>query len=181
MDILQAVQEVPSDKVIILPNNKNVIPTANLVQSLTAKTIRVIPTETVPQGISALVAFIQEDTFEANVASMAEAAKAVRTLEITRATRDTVANGLEVKQGQVIGLLDGELLEASEKPVDVILHLLTRCCAEQASLVTLYYGKDINTAEAEQAGAGIREHYPHLEVGIVSGGQPNYDYIMSVE
>ena len=113
MDILHTVERVDSDNVIILPNNKNVIPTALLVQSLTKKNVKVIPTETIPQGISAMVEFVPEATFETNATKMAENIYSVKTIEITRATRSTKLNKLDIKCGQFIGLLDGKLLAVS--------------------------------------------------------------------
>jgi dihydroxyacetone kinase-like predicted kinase len=180
-DILRTVEEVPSDNIILLPNNKNVVPAALLVQQLTKKKLRVIPTETVPQGISALVAFIPEADFETNAEQMTAAIATVRTIEITRATRATRLNGLDIKRGQFIGLLDGELLAASDAPGDVIFRLLARIDLAQAHIVTLYSGKDTTQSEAQEVGARIGERYPGLEVGVVKSGQPNYYYIISVE
>ena len=181
IDILRTVEEVPSNNIILLPNNKNVIPTALLAQPLTKKNLKVIPTETIPQGIAALVAFIPEADFETNAAQMTAAITTVRTIEITRATRATKLNNLDIKEGQFIGLLDGELLAVSNTPDDVIFHLLARIDLAQAHIVTLYFGKDTNEIEAKQISAGICERYPELEVGVVKSGQPNYHYIISVE
>ena len=101
IDMLQTVNAVIPDNIIVLPNNKNVVPTARLVQSLTEKNIQVIPTETIPQGISAMIAFVPEDDFEANVEEMTDAMTSVRTIEITRATRNTRVNGVEIKKGDM--------------------------------------------------------------------------------
>jgi dihydroxyacetone kinase-like predicted kinase len=180
-EILRTVEEVPSNNIILLPNNKNVIPTARLAQQLTKKNLKVIPTETIPQGISALVAFVPEADFDTNAAQMTAAIATVRTIEITRATRATKLNNLDIKEGQFIGLLDGELLAVSDMPDDVIFRLLARIDLAQARIVTLYSGKDTNEIEAKQISAKIRERYPELEVGVVKSGQPNYHYIISVE
>jgi DAK2 domain fusion protein YloV len=180
-DIIHTVEEVPSENIILLPNNKNIIPAVYLARELTTKNLRVIPTETIPQGISALVAFLPEADFETNVTEMQAAAAAVKTIEITRATRNTKLNGLEIGEGQFIGLLEGELLEAGGAPEDVILHLLSRLDMEQAGIVTLYYGQDADESGAGRVSIAIGERYPGLEVGVVKGGQPNYHYIISVE
>ncbi len=180
-DILQTVEELPTDNIILLPNNKNVIPTALLVQSLTKKNIKVIPTETIPQGISALITFIPEDDFETSTEQMAEAITTVKTIEIMRATRATRLNSLNIEEGQLIGLLDGELLAAGDTPEDVIFQLLPLIDLEQAGVITLYHGKDANQIEAGQISNKISERYPGLEIGVVDGGQPNYCYIISVE
>jgi len=181
MDILQAVESVPSDKVIILPNNKNVVLTAQQVESLTTKSVRIVPTETIAQGVTTLVAFNPEDDFEANAQAMTEAKSTVKTIEITRATRSARLNGLDIKKDQAIGLLDGELLAAGDEPGDVICELLTRIDLTEASIITIYYGADTVEAEAQQVGAGIHQQHPSLEVEVVNGGQPHYNYIVSVE
>ncbi len=180
-DILRTVEEVPSDNIILLPNNKNVIPAALLVQQLTEKNLRVIPAQTIPQGISALVAFVPEADFETNAAQMAAAIATVRTIEVTQATRATRSNSLDIRRGQFIGLLDGELLAVSNSPDDVVFQLLARIDLAQARIVTLYFGKDTGQTEAEQISARIGERYPEFEVGVVKSGQPNYQYIVSVE
>ncbi len=181
MDILRAVENVIPDNIILLPNNKNVIPTAFLVQSLTKKNIRVIPTETIPQGISALIAFVPENDFETNIAEMTDVMTSVRTIEITYATRTTRVNNIDIRQGEIIGLLDNELLAVGESSEIVIHQLLTRIDMKDASIVTIYYGKDANGSEAKNLSSRISDLYPRLEVGLVNGGQPNYIYIISVE
>jgi DAK2 domain fusion protein YloV len=181
MDILQAVEAVPSDNVIILPNNKNIVLTASQVQSLTGKNVKVIPTETVPQGITAMVAFTAEADFTANAEQMIEAIARVRTLEITHATRSTRLDGLEIKEGQAIGLLDGQLYVAADKPDDVIFDLLSRIDISGAGIVSIYYGADTQAADAEIISKRICRQYPSLEIEVINGGQPHYNYLISVE
>ncbi|MBN2240955.1 MAG: DAK2 domain-containing protein [Dehalococcoidales bacterium] len=181
MDMLQTVEEVPPENIILLPNNKNVIPTANLVQSLTKKTIRVIPTETIPQGISALISYIPEEDFETNIEEMTEAYTTVNTIEITRATRSTTVNGLKINQGETIGLLDGQLLASGSSSEKIVLDLLKRIDMEGKGILTLFYGKDANAGDAESLSKVIGELYPGMEIGVVNGGQPHYDYIISVD
>jgi DAK2 domain fusion protein YloV len=181
MDLLRTIEEVPSDKILLLPNNKNVLPTALLCPPLTKKTVRVIPTETVPQGIAALIAFLPEADYETNVGEMTEAIGAVRTLEITRATRATKVNGLSIAAGAYIGLVDNELLASGETRDEVAFNLLGLVDTSDAGILTVYYGQAAPAAGAEALGERIRERYPGLEVGVVNGGQPNYDYLISVE
>jgi len=181
MDMLQTVEKVTPDNIIFLPNNKNVIPTALLVQSITEKRIEVIPTETIPQGISALIAFIPENDFEINVEEMKQAVSTVRTIEITKATRNTKANGIKVEKGEIIGLLDGELLGVGDSNWNVIFQLLERIDAATASILTLYFGKDADENEAEQISERMHQEYPEMKIGVVNGGQPNYTYIISLE
>ena len=113
-DLLQAVESAFSDKVIILPNNKNIVLTANQVQSLTKKTVEVVPTKTIPQGVVALLAFDYEADFKTNTQIMEKAISSVRSIEITRAVRSTKVNGLKIKRKQPIGLLDGDLVAAGD-------------------------------------------------------------------
>ena len=181
MDMLRTIEEVVSDDIIFLPNNKNVIPAALLVQQLTQKNIRVISTETIPQGISALIAFIPEADFETNVKEMTEAMTTVRTIEITHATRATRVNNISIKEGEIIGLIDNELLAVGDTSEGVIFQLLGRIDMAKAGIITLYHGKDADETEAKKICSRIGDLYPGLEIGVVNGGQPNYEYIFSVE
>jgi len=180
-DLLQAAESVASDKVIILPNNKNIVPAAEQVQSLTNKSIRTLPTETIPQGIAALLAFDYEADFETNVEIMNKARTAVRTIEITRAVRSTKLGGLRIKKKQAVGLLDGDLLAAGDNTTDVVNKMLAKLDLNKAEVVTIYYGADTESAEAEQVGVSIREQHPKLQTEVVRGGQPHYNYIISIE
>ncbi len=180
-DLLQAVKLVAQDKVIILPNNKNIVLTAEQVQSLTDKRIEVVPTRTIPQGVVALLAFDYEADFETNARLMREAKSAVKTIEITRAVRSTQLDGLSIRKKQAIGLLDGDLLAAGNDTTEVINKILAKLDLKEAGIITIYYGADTEPTEAEQVSAGIREQYPQLQVEVVQGGQPYYNYIVSIE
>jgi len=180
-DILRPVQAIPSDKIIILPNNKNVIPTARQVASLTHKIIEVVPTETIPQGVAALLAVDNEIDFETNVNNMVQAISTVKTLEITRAIRSTKLSGLEIRKNQAIGLLDGELLAAGDNINNVVIDLLAKADLRQAEVITIYYGAETKEVEAEQLSIAIRQKYPQLQVEVVNGTQPSYNYIISAE
>jgi DAK2 domain fusion protein YloV len=181
MDILQAVEAVPSQNVIILPNNKNIVLTANQVISLTRKKVKVIPAENLPQGISAMVAFTPETGFTNIVEQMTEAIVKVKALEITRATRSTRLDGLEIKEGQYIGLLDGKLYAAADKAGEVVFNLLSRIDISSVSIVTLYFGADTKDTDAEKMRQQISRKYPALETEVINGGQPHYNYIISLE
>ncbi len=180
-DLLQAVKAVASDKVIILPNNKNIILTAEQVKSLTDKKIEVVPTKTIPQGVAALLSFDYEADFETNTKLMTEAKATVKTIEITRAVRSTRLDGLNIKKNQAIGLLDGDLLAAGNNPLDILNKMLAKINLTRSEIVTIYYGADIQATDAEQVSGNIRENYPALQVEVVRGGQPYYDYIVSIE
>ena len=180
-DLLQAVELVASDKVIILPNNKNIVLTAEQVQSLTAKSIKVVPTETIPQGVAAVLAFDYEADWETNTQIMNEAKSVVKSIEITRATHSTQLGGLSIKKKQPIGILDGELIAVGDSTTDVLNEVLARLDLTQAVVITIYFGADTEPAEAEQVSLSIREQYPQLQVEVVQGGQPTYNYIVSIE
>jgi len=180
-DLLLAVESVVSDKVIILPNNKNVVLTAQQVQSLTTKSIEVVPAETIPQGIAALLAFDYEADFETNARIMKESKSNVKTIEITRAVRPVRLGGLDIKRKQAIGFLDGDLVAVSESTTDALNRVLARVNLDEAEVITIYYGADTELPEAEKVSASLREQYPQLQVEVVRGGQPHYNYIVSVE
>jgi DAK2 domain fusion protein YloV len=180
-DILQTVEATPSDNVIILPNNKNIIATANQVQSLTQKKIKVVPTRTIPQGVVALLAFDYEADFKANAEIMEKALASVKTIEVTRSVRATRINGLKIRRKQPIGLLDGELIAVGDTNLEVVKQVLSKLDMDEAEVVTIYYGAETEAAEAEEINARITKKYPKLQVEVIRGGQPHYSYIISVE
>lgn len=180
-DILQAVESTFTDNVIILPNNKNIILTANQVQSLTQKKIKIVPTKTIPQGVVALLAFDYEADFKANAEIMEKALSSVRTIEITRSIRATKLNGLKIRRKQPIGLLDDDLVAVGETDLDVINKILAKLDLDKSEVITIYYGADTEANEAEEISASITEQYPQLQVEVIKGGQPHYNYIISVE
>jgi dihydroxyacetone kinase-like predicted kinase len=180
-DLLQAVEATFAENIILLPNNKNIIATANQVQSLTKKKIAVIPTRSIPQGVVALLAFDYEADFKTNTDIMTRALSTVKSIEITRAIRSTKVNGLKIKRKQPIALLDGELLAADDSNLDIVHKVLGELDLDKAEVLTIYYGEDAETEEAEQIGASITEQHPQLQVEVIRGGQPHYDYIISVE
>ena len=180
-DILQAIEAAPSENVIILPNNKNIITTAAQVESLTSKKIKVVPSRTIPQGVVALLAFDYEADFSANAEIMEKALSSVKTIEVTRSVRATKINGLVIKKHQPIGLLDDELVAVGEADIDVINKIMDKICLDDSEVVTIYYGMDTPVAEAEEVSSNITERYPQLQVELIKGNQPHYNYIISVE
>ncbi len=180
-DLLQAVEQAASDKVIILPNNKNIVATANQVQSLTEKKIEVVPTTTIPQGVAALLAFDYEADLESNIQIMTRAIAAVKTIEICRAVRSAKIVDLKVKKKQPIGFLDGSLVTAGEDCLEVLNKMLSKLELGKVEVITIYYGADTKSAEAEQVASNIRRQYPQLQIEVVRGDQPHYNYIVSIE
>ncbi len=180
-ELLQAVEAVPSDMVLLLPNNPNIVLAAEQARGLTAKKVEVVLTESVPQGVAALLAFNHEADFEANARAMERARGAVRTVEVTKAVREAKFGDLVMAKGQPIGFLDGELVVVSTTISQVVAEVLNQIDLEQSEIITLYYGADAQGAEAEQIAEALRQKYPKLEVEVIYGGQPHYNYILSVE
>jgi DAK2 domain fusion protein YloV len=180
-DLLQAVNSVASDKVIILPNNKNVIPAARKVRSVTDKTVKVIATQSIPQGIAAVLAFNSEADLEANIQAMKKTIATVRSIAVTRAARSSQVGNLEIAKKQPIGFLDGELVTTGDSVVDALGKTLAKVDLSAAEVVTIYYQGSTERSEVEEFNTGLRQQYPHLQIELVKGGQPHYNYIASVE
>jgi DAK2 domain fusion protein YloV len=180
-EMLRAVEELPHTEVIILPNNGNIIMAAKQVQALTRKRVAVVPTETIPQGMAALVAFNYESDVETNARAMEQSASLVETGEITTAVRDVNLNGVSVKTGDVIGLHNGTLVVAMQDQEAVAWDLLKRMRADSREIITIYYGQDVTAAAAESFADQVRAQYPDQVVEVVNGGQPFYAYLISAE
>lgn len=180
-DLLEAIEDLPAQQVIILPNNSNVILAAEQARKLSEKPVAVIPTKTVPQGVCALLALNPQADIEDNVSSMTQALTEVETGEVTRATRSTKFNGVKVKKGQLIGLHNGDLKIAGETIEEVVRDLLREMSADYHEIITLYYGEETQESEAEAMAQILAEEWPEQEVEVVNGGQPHYHYILSVE
>ncbi len=179
--ILNAVESCPSPQVVILPNNKNVVLAANQAAQHARKKALVVPTTTFPQGIAALLALSPEASLEENVTAMEVARRSVRTAEVTRAVRGALINGLRIRQGQAIALVDGELCVAEDSLSAAVRACLSRCLTSESSLATLYYGADVSIEEATALKEELSSEHPSLEIELVAGGQPHYCYILSVE
>ncbi len=180
-ELLQAVESAPSDNIILLPNNKNIVSAASQVQSLTSKNLKVIPTRSIPQGIAAFLAFGYDLNLEQNAKAMEKAISRVKAIEVTRAVRTTHLNGLEIKKGQFIAILnDEDLIASADKAEDVVFGALAKGEGDKAGIITVYYGAGINGAQAQEMAQEIRDRY-NGEVEVVHGGQPHYDYIISLE
>jgi DAK2 domain fusion protein YloV len=180
-ELLQAVESAPSDNIILLPNNKNIVSAAAQVQSLTTKNLKVIPTRNIPQGIAAFLAFGYDLNLEQNVKAMEQAISRVKAIEVTRAVRTTRLDGLEIRKGQFIAILnDEDLVARADKVEDVILEALAKAGADKAGIITAYYGAEIKGVEAEQMAKEVRDRYK-TEVEVIHGGQPHYYYTISLE
>jgi len=180
-ELLNAVESVSSNKIILLPNNKNVILSAQQVPGLTQKEVYVVPSKTMPQGIAALASFNFEADFATNCATMTEAIQQIDTAEITKAVRTVELGDLQVREGDFIGVVNGNLVVASQNIEQVMRDTLQRMDIGSHEIVTLYYGEDVTEDAAQQITRRIKERYSHLEIELVKGGQPYYAYIISAE
>jgi uncharacterized protein len=180
-ELLDAVERCPTENVILMPNNGNVIMSARQVPEHTGKMVRVIPSDSLPQGVAALLAFNYEADFETNCQEMEQAIRRVQTAEITTAVRTVQIDGVEVNEGDIIGLVNGKLVTAGHEMDTILRETLRRMQAEQQEILTVYYGADVNGTTASQLAQRIKEWYPGQEIEVVEGGQPYYAYIISAE
>jgi uncharacterized protein len=180
-ELLQVTNTLQATNVIILPNNKNIILAAQQVQQLTNKHVIIVPSQTVPQGIAAMLALNYQADAETNASAMIQALDSVQTAEITRAVRSVQINGMAVTEGAVIGLLNGDLTATGDDLRSVVDKLLVQMKTDQSEVVTIYYGVEVTPAEAQALADHVRETHPGLEVEVVEGSQPYYHYILSAE
>lgn len=180
-EILAAFENLPTDKVIILPNNKNILLAANQAREVTVKHVAVVPSKTVPQGLAAMLVHDPDGALEAVAEKMTRALSSVKSGEITVATRSVEINGVKVKEGQTIALLDGKLVASSPSIEEGVMALLEKAAAEEHELITLFYGEEMPHSEANRIADAIRARYPSQEVEVQSGGQPYYHFLISIE
>ena len=181
-DMLEAVEKVNAKTIFILPNNKNIILAANQARDLTEdKKIVVVPTKTIPQGVAALIAYMGENTPEENEANMLEAIGEVKTGQVTYAVRDTSMDGKEIHTGDMMGIGDSGILAVNPDLEKTLLELLDALTDEDSEVISLYYGDEVEEAQAEEMAAKIEDLYPDCDVELQYGGQPIYYYIVSVE
>jgi DAK2 domain fusion protein YloV len=180
-DLLAAVNASGAEEVIILPNNKNVIMTAQQVSSLCDKTVRVVPSRTVPQGISALLHLDPAAGLEDNSKAMSSALAGVQTIEVTKAVRSTSVNGLKIKNGDMIALVNGKIARAGKDAVEVMDGALAGLKPDAFELLTIYAGAEVKDDEAENVAGHVRGLFPKLEVQVQRGEQTHYPYILSLE
>jgi len=181
-DMLTAIENVNADNIFILPNNSNIIMAANQAATLVEdKEIIVVPTKTVPQGITAVVNFLPDLSVEENKETMLEEIQNVKTGQVTYAVRDTEMDGFEIKENDFMGIGDKTILAAGTDKKTVTLEMIDRMVDEDSAIVSIYFGSDSSEEEASEIAEAIEEKYPDVEVEINDGGQPIYYYVISVE
>ena len=181
-DILNAVDKVNAETIFVLPNNKNIILAANQAESLVKdKQLVVIPSKTIPQGISAMIGFIEDSSVEENKESMIDSMSYVKTGEVTYAVRDTVIDDKEIKEGNIMGIGDSGMLAVGEDITDTTVEMIKEMQDEDSEIVSIYFGENVTKEDADGLSEKIAEELPDLEVEVYAGGQPVYYYIVSVE
>lgn len=180
-EILQAVSSLHTEKTLFLTNNSNIIPVGLQAKELSATPLYIVPTRTIPQGVAALLAFDPDADIETNQETMITASKLVQSGEIVTAVRDATMNGKSLNKGDVLGLWEGELIHFGKSCLKVLQTTLEYAKPQNDSLITLYWGGDVDQDEAERALRHLEEMFPHTEIELVFGGQPSYHYIVSLE
>ena len=180
-EILGSFEDLPTDKVIILPNNKNILMAAKSAAELSVKQVHVIPTVTVPQGLSAMLRLIPGHALEDVAKDMETAISEIESGEITTAVRDVEIDGIEVNEGEIISLHNGKLVGSNQNLEDGCLVFLEKAKADDFELITLFHGQNITREEADEMAEFIEEKYPEQEVELQYGGQPHYQFILSIE
>ena len=180
-DILKAIERTPAEIVFVLPNNKNIIMAAEQAAPLSDKQVVVIPSKTVPQGITAMLNFDPSMDLEDNVAAMNDCLDSVTTMQITYAARNSDFDGFEIHEGDYLGLIGGSLLGTSRDITELLAKMADQVAAGGQEFVNIFYGSDISEADAEAAAEIFRAHAPNAEVNVLSGGQPIYYYLISAE
>jgi hypothetical protein len=180
-DILDAFENLPTDKVIILPNNKNIILAAQQAKEVTVKHVQIVPSRNIPQGLAAMMHLNPDGDLETIGGKMTRSLDDITAIEITTATRSVEIDGVNVEQGQVIALVNGRLAVSTDSVEQACLQALQQAKANDLELITLFYGEDLPVTEANRIVDVIRAAFPAQEIELQDGGQPHYQFIISVE
>lgn len=180
-DFMKAIEEIHAKNIYILPNNSNIIMAANQAKELAKKNVMVIPTKTIPQGITAMIGFNPGNSPEENLREMTEIMEDIETGQVTYAVRDTVVNDKKIKKGNILGIGNGKIEAVGRNVEKVSLELLGNLVSEDHEIITIFYGEDIDEKAAEKIQGKIEKKYPDCEVEVYYGGQPLYYYLFSVE
>lgn len=180
-EILSAIKKANAEKVIVLPNNKNIILAAEQAAGLADSEVVVIPTRTVQQGVQALLAFNPEREFDQNVKAMLSSLDDIISLSITRAVKDSSINGVSIKEGDYLGMIDGQIVVTGKDMKKVLLETLKKCDLAEASFITIFTGSDISESDAKEIAETLERNYPDVEYEIKYGGQPHYPLLAAIE
>ena len=180
-DIAEAVNRVPSDHVFVFPYNKNIVLAAEQAQNFTKRFIHVIPTVSIPEGVAAMLAFNMDTSLDENIEAMKTARESVKSGAITNAVRTAHINGFDIKENDIIGLFDGDIIAKDVLVSDATEKLIEKMIDDDRVNITLFYGKDVQQQDAEELAERLQKKYPNCEVTVINGGQPVYFYLVSIE
>lgn len=180
-DIVECISKLNAEHIFVLPNNKNIIMSANQAAEISDKDVRVIPTTTIPQGITCITMFNSESEVEENEASLKDAIEMVKTGSVTYAVRDTEMDGIEIKEGNMLGLIEGKIKKVGSSYCDVAEEVLAEMIDDESELITIFYGSDVSEEEANDFAGKIEEKYEDLDIQCYRGAQPLYYFLISVE
>ena len=180
--MLNAIAKVNAKTIYIFPNNKNIVLAANQARDLTEdKEIVVVPTKTIPQGITAMISYVPEKNSAENTEAMLQAIEHVKTGQITYAVRDTRIDDKEIHEGDMMGIGDHGILAVGKDRMEVAKETVAQMVDDESEVISIYYGADTEEAEAEELATALEEAYPECDVELNAGGQPIYYYVISVE
>ena len=180
-DMLDAIDKINAKHIFIMPNNKNIIMAANQAAEISDRDIHVIPTTTIPQGIACVTVFNPDAKVEDNVNELNETIKLVKTGSVTYAVRDTEIDGIEIKEGNMLGLVEGKIKEVGEDKISVAENVIDKMIDDDSELITVYYGEEVSEEEANSFIDKLQEKYEDLDIQGYKGNQPLYYFLMSVE
>ena len=180
-DILKAVSEINAKNIIVLPNNANIILAANQAKELSNKNLIVLPTKTIPQGITALLEFNEELEVEDNINNMTDAFERMKTSQVTFSVRDTTLDGKDIKKDDILGINDGKLVLVGKNIMEVTLDLIDKTLSDDSELITVFYGEDTTEEEGKKIIDVLQEKYTDLDIELIYGGQPIYYYLIAIE
>lgn len=180
-DLLKGVDKVGGKVIYLIPNNSNIILSAEQARDISDREIIVIPSKSVPQGIAAMLAFSEDASKEENKENMIDAIGSVIDASVTYAVRDTTMDGKEIHKDDIIGIASKDIVSSGKKVNDVVVETVEKLMNEDISLVTLFYGEDVKEEDAEKVQEAIEEKYPDIDIDVIKGDQPIYYYIISLE
>ena len=180
-DMMECISKLNADHIFILPNNKNIIMAATQASEISEKDVRVIPTKSIPQGITCITMFNAEHEVDENEAALMEALELVKTGSVTYAVRDTEMDGIEIKEGNMLGLVEGKINKVGNDYFEVAEEVLESMVDEDSELITIFYGKDVDESKIEEFTEKLEEKYEDCDVQFYKGDQPLYYFIMAVE
>ena len=180
-DMMDCISKLNAEHIFILPNNKNIIMAANQAAEISDKDVRVIPTKSIPQGITCITMFNPESSVEENESALMEGLELVKTGSVTYAVRDTEMDGIEIKEGNMLGLIEGKISRVGDDYFKVAEEVLEDMADEDSELITIFYGKDVDESKMEEFIEKLEDKYKDFDVQSYKGDQPLYYFLMSVE